>query len=65
MDSHNEDKNVLQPFSNELQISDDVLGNVPIQNQKNESKQNSSPFCGLISDCFQPFLYIYIDSVDK
>jgi len=54
-----------QPFSEELQISDDVLGNVSSQIQKNESKQISSPFYGLISDCFQPFLYIYIDSVDK
>jgi len=33
--------------------------------QKNEPNINSSPFYGLISDCFQPFLYIYIDSVDK
>lgn len=56
---------VLQPFSEELQISDDVLENIQTQIQKHEPKQNSSPFCGLISDCFQPFLYIYIDSVDK
>jgi len=41
------------------------MGNIPSLIQENESKQNSSPFYGLISDCFQPFLYIYIDSVDK
>lgn len=56
---------ILQPFSEELKISDDILGNMPSQIQKNEPKQNLSPFYGLISDCFQPFLYIYVDSVDK
>lgn len=56
---------ILQPFSEELKISDDILRNIPSQIQKNELKQNLSPFNGLISDCFQPFLYIYIDSVDK
>lgn len=56
---------IIQPFSEELQVSDDVIGNISTQIQKNKSEQNVSPFHGLISDCFHPFLYIYIDSVDK
>lgn len=56
---------ILQPFSEEQKISDDILTNKSSQIQRNELKQISPPFYGLISDCFQPFLYIYIDSVDK
>lgn len=63
MVNNTEIEDILPPYSEELQISD-VLGNMSSQILKNEPKQNS-PFCGLISDCFQPFLYIYIDSVDK
>ncbi|KAL4143131.1 hypothetical protein QTP88_005495 [Uroleucon formosanum] len=59
-----ETEEILQPFSEELQISN-APENMPLLIQKNEPKLNSSPFYGLISDCFQPFLYIYIDSVDK
>ncbi|XP_025409735.1 vacuolar protein sorting-associated protein 53 homolog [Sipha flava] len=56
---------IIQPFSEELQITNDMTRNIASQTQMNELKQNSSPFYGLISDCFQPFLYIYINSVDK
>lgn len=56
---------IIQPFSEELQITNDMTRNISSQMQTNELKQNSSPFYGLISDCFQPFLYIYINSVDK
>ncbi|XP_015374387.1 PREDICTED: vacuolar protein sorting-associated protein 53 homolog [Diuraphis noxia] len=59
-----ETEEILQPFSDNLHITD-VSENLSSSIQKSEPKLNSSPFYGLISDCFQPFLYIYIDSVDK
>ncbi|XP_050525562.1 vacuolar protein sorting-associated protein 53 homolog [Daktulosphaira vitifoliae] len=56
---------ISQSFSNEMKISGDSkeITNMPIKN--NDLQPSESPFHGLISDCFQPFLYVYIDSVDK
>lgn len=32
---------------------------------KRDEEQDSSPFIGIIGECFLPYLYIYIESLDR
>ncbi|XP_050427138.1 vacuolar protein sorting-associated protein 53 homolog isoform X3 [Adelges cooleyi] len=56
---------IVQPLSNELNVSENIIESVTTPVNNIGIKKISSSFDGLISDCFQPFLYIYIDSVDR
>ncbi|XP_050438250.1 vacuolar protein sorting-associated protein 53 homolog [Adelges cooleyi] len=56
---------IIQPFSNELTVSESIMDSITTPVNNIGIKKNTSSFDGLISDCFQPFLFIYIDSVDK
>lgn len=65
----NEEINQILTASNSPTISQEFENNnfsETADEKKDEIKAKvPSPFSGIISECFQPYLYIYIDSLDK
>ncbi|XKL64167.1 hypothetical protein PGB90_004253 [Kerria lacca] len=53
-------ENEIDTFSQKQDINVDSLNS-----QKDTENEFESPFNGIISQCFYPFLYVYINSVDR
>lgn len=51
--------NEINEFSQNAESADALIG------QKEGESMSESPFDGIIGQCFYPYLYIYINSVDR
>ncbi|KAL3858283.1 hypothetical protein ACJMK2_012931 [Sinanodonta woodiana] len=51
------------PFEQEDEVK--IEDNQPVEEAKSGVKEPISPFTGIISKCFEPLLYIYIESQDR
>ena len=53
------DRKSTNPFEEHMEKSDES------NSSQNVAKPKLSPFHGIIGKCFEPYLYIYIESLDR